>query len=141
MTQPLSTFDQNLTLPSGGTVRFMDPDDLTGNDMKKALSFVTPDQAGATTVSIGTAFTAAEQMVCLLVEEWSIPYRPGKPKEASDDPWPLPTTDATLVGQLSRRDYLALLNAIEPAMRVLAPGPVTPDDAGVPGSPTGPASD
>ncbi len=130
----MDNFSLHITLPSGATVTFRDPEDLTGADHQRVVSAIQQiDRVAA------AGMDALYGTACMLIEAWSVPYAPGRPRQPSEDPWPLPSTDPTLLGKLSMRDYGALTVAVSPVASILFPAPVIPDDAGVPGTPTQPA--
>ena len=116
-----------LTLPSGGTVEFVDLDDLTGTDvhaMRRAIA--TADTAGET---INKMYIEAMRIG---VKTWNVPYLsdPRTP-EANPAAWK----------RLKARDLKALEAALEPLLSFVRP----PKDASVddtePGGPPLPASE
>jgi hypothetical protein len=122
----VGTFVRNLELPSGGWVVLRDPLELRGKDRRAVQRAVMdPDR------KIAAALDLVDGTICMLVESWSLPYLPGAA---------IPRTDPDLLGELTIADQTALEQAVEPAIAVLFPREVTIDDAGVPGSPTRPAS-
>lgn len=142
MTQPLPPTDaempRELDLPSGGHVTFVDPEDLTGDDQRRVIAGVKADMAQG--IQLGMAMDFLTGTACMLIESWTIPYKAGAPREPADEPWPLPSTNPAVLGKLKLRDYRAIQDAVEPAVRLLFPRQASPDDAGKPGTPTPPAN-
>jgi hypothetical protein len=124
----------DLTLPSGGTVTFLDPEDMLGRDVEAMIAAIRREKS-----ETGQAMDLIQAGACMLIAAWSIPYAVGQPKVPSEDAWPLPRDNPALLGLLSARDYRRLIEVVSPAMDLLFPKPETPDDAGKPGSPTVPA--
>jgi hypothetical protein len=124
----------DLTLPSGGVVSFLDPEEMLGTHVQAMISAVRRESS-----ETGQAMDLVQAAACMLIESWSIPYAVGKPKEPADQPWPLPTEQPAMLGMLSARDYRSVIEAVSPAIEIIFPKPATPDDAGKPGSPTAPA--
>jgi hypothetical protein len=122
----VGTFVRNLELPSGGWVVLRDPLELRGKDRREVQrAIMDPDR------KIASALDVTDGTICMLVESWSLPYAPNAP---------LPRVDPRILGELTIADQMALEQAIDPALKVLFPREETIDDAGVPGSPTPPAS-
>ena len=140
MTQPQQpevppVFVRHLNLPSGGSVEFHDPEDMTGEDHRRIVDTVR-DDAGSISQAMDTAYATA----CLLVQTWDIPYTP---KGTAYDPHQVPTPAEggfDLLGKLRLRDYHAIISGIGPAVRMLFPKDSSPDQAATPGTPTGPAN-
>jgi hypothetical protein len=130
-----------ITLPSGGTVVLRDPEDLTGDDHRRVVAAIRGVTANG--VESGRELAAVMDLVygtaCMLVESWDIPYEPGRPRQPATGPWPLPCDDPAILGKLKIADYRTLIDKVGPAAAVLFPPEDTPDDAGVPGTPTPPA--
>jgi hypothetical protein len=122
-----------VTLPSGATVTFRDPEDLLGEDVEAVLATLRREQS-----ETGQAVSAIAGVASVLVESWTIPYPPGRPKDTTDEAWPLPRTDPALLGKLSARDWRALIDVVSPAVRLVLPSAPDPTDV-TPGSPTVPA--
>lgn len=120
------TFVRELALPSGGWVVFRDPMELRAKDRRVVQrAIMDPDR------KIASALDITDGAICMLVESWTLPYLPGAP---------LPRTNPEILGELSIADQMVLETAVTPALKVLFPREATVDDAGVPGSPTRPAS-
>lgn len=119
-----------LALPSGGTVQFRDPEELTGKDMKalrKALDVV--GVGSATTEMFETAYK-------LLVDAWDIPGRPNLRTPRYDGKQGA-TGHAT--DYLTARDLRALENHVKPVIKEITKGSDEEDDGEV-GGPHRPAS-
>lgn len=116
-----------LTLPSGGTVEFVDLDDLTGADVHALRKTIKQeDSAGETTNAL------FKEAMRLGIKTWDVPYLP--------DP-ATPQGNPAAWKKLKARDLRAIETALEPLMEfVRAPKPVDPGDD-EPGSPTAPASE
>lgn len=122
----VGTFVRDLQLPSGGWAVLRDPLELRGSDRRAVQRAIQdPDR------KIGAALDIVDGCICMLVESWFLPYAPGAP---------LPKEDPDVLGALTIPDQVALEGAVDPAIMVLFPREVSIDDAGVPGSPTRPAS-
>jgi hypothetical protein len=120
-------FQRLITLPSGGTVMFRDPEDLTGHDHRKVMNGI-----GSMDREVAAAMDMVYGVACMLIESWEIPYLPNLV---------LPSINPLALGDLRLRDYNAIINAVGPAAALFLPAEPSPDDAGKPGSPTVPASD
>lgn len=117
-----------LTLPSGGTVEFVDLDDLTGADLHAIRRTIKEQDSGGETTN-----ALAVEGMRLLVKTWDISYLadPRTP-EANPAAWK----------KLKIRDLAALEMAVIPTVMELMNPPVAAaalDDS--PGSPTPPASE
>lgn len=122
----VGTFVSNLALPSGGWVVLRDPLELRGKDRRAVQrAILDPNR------KVAAALDLTDGTICMLVESWSLPYLPGAP---------VPRADPSVLDSLTIPDQMALEAAVEPALKVLFPREATIDDAGVPGSPTQPAS-
>lgn len=115
-----------LTLPSGGTVEFVDIDDLTGADvhaMRKTIKAA--DSSGETTNAL---FIEAMRIG---IKTWDVPYLadPRTP-EANPAAWK----------KLRARDLQAIEASLEPLLTFMRP-PSTVEVDDEPGSPTLPASE
>lgn len=148
---------RDLTLPSGGVVTFLDPEDLTGADYRRAVTNLSATMAkvlpdGKTIEStddimavvadnpaaLSAGLDAADGTAVMLIEAWDIPYTPRGTSHAPHEV-PIPADDASVLQSLRLRDYQAILAAVAPATSVLfGDSAPTPDDAGKPGSPTSP---
>jgi hypothetical protein len=117
-----------LTLPSGGTVEFLDMDDLTGDELDKMRATVKEeDTAGQTTNAL------YREALALTIKSWDISYLP--------DPR-IPSANPSALRKLKILDRLALENAITPLLLLVRrgfSGDPEPDDT--PGSPTPPGSE
>lgn len=116
-----------LTLPSGGTVEFVDLDDLTGADvhaLRKTIKM--QDTAGETTNAL---FVEAMRIG---IKTWDVPYLadPRTP-EANPAAWK----------RLKARDLRAIESALEPVMEFIRPPKVADPGDDEPGSPTPPGSE
>lgn len=106
---------ERLVLPSGGWVSFVDPEDLTGGDIKRLIKALDAEGQG----------TAANQFhdagMALLVDAWQIPYNMGLqvPKFAARNKSgsKKPPSD-----ELTARDYRALVDHIKPVLKELTRG-------------------
>ena len=116
---------------------FHDPEDLTGDDYKAVVDKITgtADQLENRVLGVGVSFT--EGMTCVLIKDWHIPYTP-KGTNYQPGQVPLPAADPFVFGKLRIKDYRTALDLAAPLVRHLTPRDATPDDAGVPGSPTSP---
>lgn len=122
----VGTFVRDLQLPSGGWAVLRDPLELRGADRRAVQRAIQdPDR------KIASALDVTDGTICMLVESWFLPYLPGAP---------LPKDNPDVLGKLTIPDQTALENAIDPALKVLFPREASVDDAGVPGTPTRPAS-
>lgn len=115
-----------LTLPSGGTVEFVDLDDLTGADvhaLRKAIR--QEDGAGEVTNKL---FLVAMRIG---IKSWNVPYLadPRTP-EANEAAWK----------RLKARDLRAIERALDPVL-ALARTTGDEDEDDTPGSPPLPAGD
>jgi hypothetical protein len=129
---------ERIDLPSeGGWVEFWDAEDLTGADHRRALDHVRGDP-GEPRVAMATDLLYS--YACILIRAWHIPYTP-KGTDYVPGTFPIPDKDASLLERLRLTDYSAIMMTISPAMRLLTGVgvTVTPDDAGVPGTPTSPS--
>jgi hypothetical protein len=113
-----------ITLPSGGTVTFMDFDDLRGRH-RAAVEIAVAEAAHVSNAADNTV--AICKLAELVIESWNIPYLPDAkiPGEVPDN-----------FGELRPPDWSACVKAMRPAIAILYPGDPKPDDAGVPGTPT-----
>jgi hypothetical protein len=117
---------KQIQLPSGGTVTFREPTDLRAKDKRRILKNLKDDNIG----TFAGAYDLTDGVIMLLVESWSIPYLPNAP---------LPAELPEILGELTIADEQVLTNAAQPVVGLLFPK-TTVDDAGVPGTPTRPAS-
>ena len=117
-----------LTLPSGGTVEFVDIDDLTGADvhaMRKVIAQA--DTGGETTNKLMI------EAMRMGIKTWDIPYF------AEGDPR-TPQANPAAWKKLKARDLHAIENALQPLLTFLKP-PTAVEVDDEPGSPTPPASE
>jgi|SRR5215471_936252 len=115
----------HLDLPSGGSVDFRDPEDLTGDDHRRVVGAIRNISGSEVSMAMDAVYGTA----CMLIEAWAIPYLPDAPP---------PRDDFGALGKLKIRDYNAVITAVTPAVEMLFPNE-SPDDANKPGSPTLPA--
>lgn len=113
-----------LTLPSGGTVEFVDLDDLTGADLHALRAQVKTENFGE------VANGLYEVAMRIAIKTWEIPYLPDpRTPQANPAAWK----------KLKARDLQALEDALEPVI-ALSHAAKTRDD-GEPGSPPRPESE
>jgi len=115
-----------LTLPSGGTVEFIDLDDLTGEDLHAIRAVIAQKDTGGQTTN-----KLMREAMRVGIKTWDIPYLadPRTP-EANEAAWK----------KLRARDLNAIEGALAPLLDLLKPrAPVTLDQT--PGSPTQPDSE
>jgi hypothetical protein len=122
VTTPTPVIARELSLPSGNTVTFRDPEELTGQDHRTIV-----DQMRADVGLVGASMDAVYGTACMLIESWTFDA-------------PLPREDPSQLGKLKFRDYNAIVMAITPAAQLLFGSEPSPDQAGTPGSPTEPSS-
>jgi hypothetical protein len=117
-----------LTLPSGGTVEFIDLDDLTGADLREIRATIaTEDSAGATTNKL------LDKAIALVVKTWDVPYL-ADPRT--------PQANPAACRKLKARDLAALERHVQPVLDLMKPpteNAAALDDT--PGSPTPPGSE
>lgn len=116
----------NLPTP-GGWVEFEDPKTLKKGKYRKKLY-------GAVTNWDNQAVAGLEVMEAIaaqLITAWEVPYFPNVP---------LPRDEPGLLGELDGDDYDAVIMQAKEYRKVIFPDTASIDDAGVPGSPTRPAS-
>ena len=116
----------SITLPSGGTVEFVDLDDLTGADLHALRRVIKAEDSGGETTNL--LFREAMRVG---IKTWDVPYLadPRTP-EANPAAWK----------KLKARDLQAIEHALEPLLALVKPAkPVELDDT--PGSPTQPDSE
>lgn len=127
---------EKINLPSGGWVKFYDPEDLTGEDHRQIMSTVKGDPQNE---QVAMAMDILRATAEALIEAWEIPYVPKGTSFAAGS-IPVPENYPGILGKLRMPDYSAILGAITPVMRLLnGGGAVSVDDAAVPGSPTVPS--
>jgi hypothetical protein len=112
----------NLTLPSGGTVEFVDIDDLTGGDLQAIRREIrTADAAGETSNAL------LAKIIELTVKAWDVKI---------PDPR-IPRENPAGLRKLSLRDLLALERHVQPVLGLITDAA----DDGKPGSPPRPESE
>jgi len=116
-----------LTLPSGGTIEFVDLDDLTGADVHAMRRTIAQADTGGETTN--KLFIEAMRIG---IKTWDIGYLadPRTP-EANPAAWK----------RLKARDLRALEQALEPLLDLVRPPKEASVDDTEPGSPTRPASE
>jgi len=115
-----------LTLPSGGTVEFIDLDDLTGEDLHAIRAVIAQKDTGGQTTN-----KLMREAMRVGIKTWDIPYLadPRTP-EANEAAWK----------KLRARDLNAIEGALAPLLDLLKPpAPVALDQT--PGSTTQPDSE
>ena len=122
----LDTEPTTIGLPSGGSVTLRSAATLRGRD-KTAVRRAAAAADAANRQELGVVIE--EELARRLVTAWTLPYLPGAK---------LPSEDPATWEELEIADFDAIVTAARPAVEVLFPAPATPDDAGVPGSPTEP---
>lgn len=131
MTEPLNDTptaahvpDGGHLMPSGNWVKLRDPKSLTRGDRKKLVRQGNDPELDG----IDTGFAVFDLLAKQLVTAWSYPF-------------PLPAQDLSGMDQLPVQDERELDNLFKPAVALLFPKPVTPDDHADPASPSEPSSD
>jgi len=119
-----------LQLPSGAVVVLRDPEELTGADHRQIMSSLRGNPENEDLL-VSLAMDLLYMGTCLLIESWTVPYLPGLLP---------PSKEPSHLGKLRLRDYNTVIEAAGPSIELLFPKDSGIDDAGVPGSPTGPAS-
>ncbi len=114
-------------LPSGGWAQLRDPRGMRYKDKRRALSNIKDHEK-----LIAVGFDITDGLIAMMVQAWEIPYLPGAP---------LPSEEIGILGELEIPDSDALIQAVDPARKLLFPDAKgTVDNADQPGSPTAPAS-
>jgi hypothetical protein len=114
-----------VTLPSGNTAVFRDPDDLTLGDREDLIDQLAPDGQ----LAAGGLNRYNRAMMALVIESWTLTDR------ASGEPLPVPAADPTVVRRLPLNDGAFLQKQIDPYVKTMFPSfDVEPE-----GSPTGPS--
>jgi hypothetical protein len=116
---------ERLVLPSGGWVSFVDPDDLTGADIKRLVKAL--DAEGRGTAENNLYDTA----LVLLVDAWEVDYAPGlqPPRYAARNK---AAGNQNPADKLKARDYRALVDHIKPVLRELTRGQNNGEDDDAP---------
>jgi len=133
-------FVRHIDLPSGGSVEFCDPEDLTGDDHRQVVASIKGEMATITEREVAASMDLVCGVACMMINAWDIPYTP---RDTAYPPGevPIPRADSAILGKLRFRDYNTIITAVSPAAQLLFPQPPSPDQAGKPGSPTVPSSD
>lgn len=116
-----------LTLPSGGTVEFVDLDDLTGADLASIRRVVRREDAAGEQTNL-----VFQEAMRIAIKTWDIPYL-----EASDPR--TPQANPAAWKRLRLRDLRAIEVALQPFLDIVN-GDKAVDD-GAPGSPPRPESE
>lgn len=119
-------FQTRRDLPSGGWVQLRDPDTLRKKDRDRILNQISAQNFGAAGVELNNATIAT------MVEAWHLPYMPDAV---------VPHRNPKILGELTIKDGVALEKMQEEYREILFPDKPSIDQAGMPGSPTLPASD
>lgn len=122
---------KTIQLPSGGTAEVREPEELRSKD-QDALELVVAHSGAIENEyadSVGTVILRIALAKRLIIK-WDLPYAPGMA---------IPTEDPDAWGELTIGDRKMFTDEADAALKVLYPKPPTPDDAGVPDSPTKPA--
>ncbi|TCO57120.1 hypothetical protein [Actinocrispum wychmicini] len=127
-----------VTLPSGGWARLADPRTLRTKHQKAIMRAGNAARNDKGDLEYGWATT--ETLMKYLVTEWNLPYRADPADDGTARDWVLPSQDMSILDELTPGDYRALLDALEPARKVLFPKAADPSDYEDPDSPTEPAS-
>jgi len=116
-----------LTLPSGGTVEFVNLDDLTGQDVAALRrTIAAADTGGETTNKL---YQAA---MVVAIKTWDIPYlEDPRTPQANPQAWK----------RLKARDMNAIEASLAPVLDLIKPPPGASIDNTEPGSPTQPDSE
>lgn len=120
-------FVSRIELPSGGWAEIADPRKIRSKHRKRVLDQMNIDRMERRTAGIG--FDMVDGLMLMMVEKWDIPYLPGVGR---------PLDQPASVDELTIPDYDVLSEALEPARKVIFPGPPSVDGATTPGSPTPP---
>lgn len=113
-------------LPSGGWIQLRDLDTLKSRHRNYVSSKIPMDREMGPLDVVAMQYALSEVMI----EAWELPYLPDAP---------LPSEHPEALEELSVRDENKLHEALEPALGLINPRLVTPDDHKDPDSPTGPA--
>jgi hypothetical protein len=119
-------FETRRDLPSGGWVQLRHPDTLRKKDRDRILNQVSAQNYGAAGVELNNATIAT------MIEDWHLPYLADAP---------VPHRNPKILGELTIKDGVALEKIQEEYRAILFPDKPSVDQAGIPGSPTPPASD
>jgi hypothetical protein len=119
-------FQTRRDLPSGGWVQLRHPDMLRKKDRDRILSQVKAQSFGAAGVELNNS------TITVIVDDWHLPYLPDAP---------VPHRNPKILGELTIKDGNELERITEEYKMILFPDAPNIDHAGIPGSPTQPASD
>jgi hypothetical protein len=134
--------ERHILKSDGAWVELRDLLDVRARDRKKVMAIMTSairitdfttGEMDADTTQVMQAYESGipEAVAALLITAWEIPYAPDAK---------LPSIDVESLGDLRLDDYDRLMEIIQPAMDLLMPKPVSPDDYADPTSPSEPAS-
>jgi len=120
--------ERTLTLPSGGTVEFIDEDDLTGGDVQAIRRMIkAEDSAGETSNQLQA------KVAEVMIHTWDVPYL-ADPRT--------PQANPAALRKLKARDLLAIERHLEPVLDLIkGKQAVASVDDTSPGSPTQPDSE
>ena len=118
-----------LTLPSGGTVEFVDLDDLTGADVHSLRRVIAREDSDGET---GNKLLLEAMRIG--IKTWDIPYL------AHTDPR-TPQANPAAYKRLRARDLSAIEGALEPILALTRPPKAADPSDAAPGSPTQPDSE
>lgn len=113
---------RSITVPSGNTVEFRDPDTLRGRDQRTIIN-----QLSTLDSEIRAGMDAAHGLACALISAWSYGT-------------PLPCTDPDTLDDVPIADYNRIITLVAPSAAVLFGDLDSTVNAAKPGSPTPPAS-
>lgn len=136
---------EKITLPSGGWVQLRDPDTLREKHQKQVIRAIQKARDKAGDDGNETAWASVETAAALVIVAWDFPYRPD-PIEQPDGTlvprgWDTPAKDPSILEELRRVDYDALLDATKPHRTELFPPRPDPGDYADESSPTEPANE
>lgn len=115
---------ERLPMPSGAWIEIRDWRELRRGDKKKALS-----QVADLDRQVEATYAVADQLLSLLITSWSYPGMQ------------IPSINPDALDQLPFEDDVALMQAVQPAIRALMGRPAEPTEEQVedPASPTEPS--
>jgi hypothetical protein len=134
--------ERHVLKSDGAWVELRDLLDVRARDRKKVMAVMTSairitdfttGEMDADTTAVMQAYESGipEAVAAMLITAWEIPYAPDAK---------LPHIDVDSLGDLRLDDYDRLMEIIKPAMDLLMPKSVSPDDYADPTSPSEPAS-